>query len=149
PLGTDHGTQREDGRLVHCIERVEERPVHVEGHGHGRGARAHGRRLARPRAFVAPMPWSRSQNVVSTLGMRKLALLAVPLLAACTTASEAPRKTYPENQEASAHLAKGLALFASAETAAVPSEALAGALPELEAAARLVPSPGNRFAHAR
>jgi len=95
------------------------------------------------------MPWSRSQNVVSTLGMRKLALLAVPLLAACTTASEAPRKTYPENQEASAHLAKGLALFASAETAAVPSEALAGALPELEAAARLVPSPGNRFAHAR
>jgi hypothetical protein len=80
--------------------------------------------------------------------MRTLSLLALAaLLAAC--ASSPPPRAYAPDPLATERFEKGLATFASAETAAVPSEAWAAALPDLAAAAKRVPSPEHRFAHAR
>jgi tetratricopeptide (TPR) repeat protein len=80
--------------------------------------------------------------------MRPLAtLLVTAFLLGCAGAPE--RKTYRDDPEARAHLEKGRALFAKAETAPVPTAALADAAAELGQAVKLVPSPEHRFAHAR
>ncbi|HZV02751.1 MAG TPA: hypothetical protein VFF73_38945 [Planctomycetota bacterium] len=74
-------------------------------------------------------------------------LLVTVFLVGCAGGPE--KKTYREDPEASAHLEKGRALFAKAETAPVPTAALVEAAVELAQAAKIVPSPEHRFAHAR
>jgi hypothetical protein len=83
--------------------------------------------------------------------MRKLAFVLLPaLMAACASpGDEKPKKRYEPSPEATAHFEKGRALFAAAESAPVPSEALAAALAELREADRGVDSPEHRFALAR
>ncbi len=76
-------------------------------------------------------------------------LLLTLLLAGCAGPEEKARKHYDVDPDTKARFAKGLKLFADAETAPVYSDALVEARAELAIAARTVPSPEHRFAHAR
>ena len=73
--------------------------------------------------------------------------MALVLVGACTSHETHP--SVSESEESRAHREKGLALLASAESAPVPSEALASALDELSKAVELAATSANRFAHAR
>jgi hypothetical protein len=78
--------------------------------------------------------------------MRRIGLMALALLGACASQRHA---NVSESDESRSHREKGLALLASAESAPVPSEALASSLGELSKAVALAATPANRLAHAR
>jgi hypothetical protein len=82
--------------------------------------------------------------------MRKLSLaILTGLLVACGSTDERPRRRYEPDPETDTRFAKGLERFAAAQVAAIPSEVLVEAVEHFALAAKKVPSPEHRFAHAR